>query len=102
MLPETEPQDPFYVRDTISMLRPYAEDGPWAPRLSKMRILKAQIEENVPDAKEKRPALLAMIDDAVARIHAGTYEYCATCGRRIDDDRIRIESPWITRCAACR
>src|SRR5437660_1731630 len=41
-------EDPFYVRDTIAMLRPYPEDGPWAGRISKMRILKAQIEENAP------------------------------------------------------
>jgi RNA polymerase-binding transcription factor DksA len=93
--------DPFYVRDTIAMLRPYPQDGPWAGRISKMRILKAQIEDNVA-AGEKKPALLQAIEEAVERIHAGTYEFCATCGRRIDDDRVRIESPWITRCSVCR
>ncbi len=97
-------QDPFYVRDTIAMLRPYPDDGPWAGRLSKMRILKAQIEENVPakDREEKPPAVLKMIDEAVARIHAGTYDHCSNCGRQIHDDRVRIEAPWLTRCADCR
>lgn len=95
-------EDPFYVRDTISMLRPYPEDGPWAGRISKMRILKAQIEENTDASKDKKPALLQMIEEAVERIHAGTYEFCATCGRRIDDDRVRVESPWITRCTLHR
>ncbi|HZV01735.1 MAG TPA: hypothetical protein VFF73_33800 [Planctomycetota bacterium] len=94
-------EDPFYVRDTIAMLRPYPQDGPWAGRISKMRILKAQIEENAAPG-EKKPALLEAIEEAAQRIHAGTYEFCATCGRRIDDDRIRIESPWITRCSQHR
>src|SRR4051812_41423263 len=95
--------DPFYVRDTIAMLRPYPEDGPWAVRVSKMRILKAQIEENAgPAAADKKPALLQMIDEAVERICAGTYEFCAVCGRKIDDDRVRVESPWITRCSEHR
>lgn len=94
-------EDPFYVRDTISMLRPYEADGPWAGRLSKMRILKAQIQENAAPT-DKKPALLDAIEEAVARILAGTYEFCAVCGRRIVDDRIRIESPWITRCSEHR
>jgi hypothetical protein len=93
--------DPYYVRDTIAMLRPYPADGVWAGRLSKMRILKAQMLENA-GASDKKPALLVAIDEAEERIHAGTYGHCAACGRLIDDDRIRIESPWITRCAACR
>ena len=92
-------EDPFYVRDTIAMLRPYPQDGPWAGRISKMRILKAQIDENPTD---KKPALLGAIEEAVERIHAGTYEVCASCGRRIDDDRVRTEAPWITRCSTCR
>jgi hypothetical protein len=97
-------QDPFYVRDTIAMLRPYPQDGPWAGRLSKMRILKAQIEAEIPakDLEAKRPPLLALIDEAVARIHAGTYGHCATCGRSIPDDRVRIEAPWIVHCAEHR
>ncbi len=96
-------EDPFYVRDTIAMLRPYPEDGPWAPRLAKMRILKAQMEENAgPADKDKKPALLVSIDEAVQRIHAGTYEFCSVCGKRIEDDRVRIEAPWITRCGEHR
>lgn len=96
--------DPFYVRDTVAMLRPYHEDGPWAPRLAKIRILKAQIEENVPekDRAARKPVLLAAIDEAVARILDGTYDHCASCGRLIHDDRARIEAPWITRCTTCR
>ncbi len=91
-----EEADPFYVRDTIAMLRPYPEDGPWAPRLAKMRVLKAQMEEG--GAPDKKPALATAIEEAVQRIHAGTYEFCAVCGRRIEDDRTRVEAPWITRC----
>jgi RNA polymerase-binding transcription factor DksA len=93
-------EDPFYVRDTIAMLRPYPEDGPWATRLAKMRILKAQMEEG--STPDKKPALLSYIDEAVQRIHAGTYEFCSVCGKRIEDDRARVEAPWITRCAEHR
>ena len=95
-------EDPFYVRDTIAMLRPYQQDGPWADRMAKMRIMKAQIEENVAATPDKKPAFLVQIEEAVSRIQAGTYEFCAVCGRRIEDDRARVEAPWITRCAEHR
>ena len=83
------------------MLRPYPEDGPWAGRLSKMRIVKAEIQEHL-TAKDKPPVMLALIDEAVARIMAGTYDFCSGCGKKLVEDRVRVESPWITRCAACR
>jgi hypothetical protein len=93
-------EDPFYVRDTIAQLRPYPEDGPWAPRLAKMRLLLAEMGD---EAKAgQKPSLLVQIEEAVARIHAGTYGHCASCGRRIVEDRVRTEAPWITRCNACR
>jgi RNA polymerase-binding transcription factor DksA len=95
-------EDAFYVRDTIAMLRPYEQDGSWAPRIAKMRILKSQIEENAATPADKKPALLLAIEEAVSRIQAGTYEFCAACGQRIHDDRVRIEAPWITRCAEHR
>src|SRR5581483_5847143 len=50
---EMPEEDPFYVRDTIAMLRPYQQDGPWADRMAKMRIMKAQIEENVAATPDK-------------------------------------------------
>ena len=96
-------EDPFYVRDTIAMLRPYELDGRWAGRLSKMRILKAQIiEGGDASAGGKSPPLLASIDEAVERINNGTYGVCASCGKSIQEDRVRMESPWITRCPDCR
>jgi RNA polymerase-binding transcription factor DksA len=92
--------DPFYVRDTIAQLRPYPVDGPWAPRLAKMRLLLAEMSDESTAAK--KPALLVQIEEAVSRIHAGTYDHCSSCGRRIVEDRVRTEAPWITRCPACR
>ena len=93
-------EDPFYIRDTISELRPYPQDGVWAPRLAKMRLLLSEMDE---EAKAgKKPPLMAAIEEAIARIHAGTYDHCASCGRRIVEDRVRTEAPWITRCQACR
>lgn len=93
-------EDPFYVRDTITELRAYPSDGPWAPRLAKMRLLVSEMSEDV--AAGKKPALLASIEEAVERIQAGTYDHCASCGKRIVEDRVRTEAPWITRCSACR
>jgi RNA polymerase-binding transcription factor DksA len=91
--------DPYYNRDTIAALKQKPEDGPWAGRMAKLRILKAQIEEN---AKGESPPLLKAIDEALDRIRAGIYHLCSKCGRRISETRDRTEGPWITSCAACR
>ena len=93
-------EDPFYVRDTIAELRAYPANGLWAPRLAKMRLLLSQMGDEA--ASGKKPPLLVSIEEAVGRIQAGTYDHCAACGRRIVEDRVRTEAPWITRCSACR
>lgn len=91
--------DPYYVRDTISQLRTRPEEGAWAVRLAKLRVLKAQIEEHSAGA---RPPLLEKIDVAIDRIRRGLYHLCAKCGRRIAEDRIRAEGPWLVECESCR
>ena len=91
--------DPYYVRDTISQLRTKPEEGAWAGRLAKLRLLKAEIEEHSGGAK---PALLQAIEVAFDRIRRGVYHLCAKCGRRIFEDRVRIEGPWIVTCTDCR
>jgi RNA polymerase-binding transcription factor DksA len=43
---------------------------------------------------------LREIDAALARIAAGTYGVCETCGERIPDDRL-LARPTATRCVRC-
>ncbi len=92
-------EDPFYNRDTIAMLKPRS-DGPWSGRASKLAVLKAQIEEHA--APGAPPALLSRVNEALARLDAGVYHLCARCGRKVSEDRDRVESPWLVDCAACR
>ena len=41
------------------------------------------------------------IEEALARIHSGTYGACERCGRPIPIDRLRAR-PWVVRCAECQ
>lgn len=50
------------------------------------------------DERERRE--IAAIDAALARIHAGSYGTCLTCGKAIQVARLRAQ-PTATTCAAC-
>ena len=43
---------------------------------------------------------LQQVDDALARMDAGTYGICAGCGRPIPDGRLEVR-PFAERCVAC-
>lgn len=45
--------------------------------------------------------VLAAIDEALARLDAGTYGTCATCGRPIGEERLAA-MPYATQCIDCR
>ena len=45
--------------------------------------------------------LLQAIDDALARIDAGTYGTCVNCGARIATERLEA-MPWATLCIECK
>jgi RNA polymerase-binding protein DksA len=45
--------------------------------------------------------VLAEIDDALARMDAGTYGVCVTCGSPIGADRLEA-IPWARQCIGCR
>jgi DnaK suppressor protein len=45
--------------------------------------------------------LLAAIDEAVARIDAGTYGICVNCGAQIAPERLEA-MPWATLCIDCK
>src|SRR5262245_41609817 len=44
--------------------------------------------------------LLGQIDEAVARIDAGTYGICMECEKRIEERRL-VAVPWARRCFVC-
>ncbi|MGN7949229.1 TraR/DksA family transcriptional regulator [Microbacterium sp. 22215] len=43
---------------------------------------------------------LQQVDDAIARLDAGTYGVCANCGRPIPTARLEVR-PFATHCVAC-
>nr|WP_201470382.1 TraR/DksA C4-type zinc finger protein [Microbacterium hydrocarbonoxydans] len=43
---------------------------------------------------------LRQVDDAIARLDAGTYGVCASCGRPIPAARLEVR-PFATHCVAC-
>ncbi|MGM7672210.1 TraR/DksA family transcriptional regulator [Microbacterium sp. A93] len=43
---------------------------------------------------------LQQVDDAIARMDAGTYGVCTSCGRRIPVARLRVR-PFAERCVPC-
>ena len=43
---------------------------------------------------------LQQVDDAIARVDAGTYGVCANCGRPIPAGRLEVR-PFATHCVAC-
>lgn len=45
--------------------------------------------------------LLAAIDEALARIDAGTYGVCVNCGAQIAPERLEA-MPWATLCIDCK
>jgi RNA polymerase-binding transcription factor DksA len=55
-----------------------------------MRELDEGLEENAEH-------LLREVEDALARIEAGTYGTCVVCGKPIDDERLRAV-PYATLC----
>jgi RNA polymerase-binding transcription factor len=48
----------------------------------------------------RRQAEMARLDTALARLDAGKYGYCVSCGREIEDRRLEAD-PAVANCAAC-
>ena len=51
--------------------------------------------------EENAEAVLKAIDSALARMEAGTYGLCQSCGRPISPERLEA-IPWATRCIDCK
>src|SRR4051794_11936868 len=65
----------------------------------------AECAQSVPDPVAQRRSAdlqvtIAEIDAALARIDAGTYGSCVTCGAAIPEERLELR-PFAGRCVAC-
>lgn len=45
-------------------------------------------------------AVLSEIDEALARLDAGTYGACSCCGADVEPERL-LTAPWTRQCARC-
>ncbi|HEX9415263.1 MAG TPA: TraR/DksA C4-type zinc finger protein [Gaiellaceae bacterium] len=60
------------------------------------------LDEEIDDTLEENSGhVLEEIDDALARIDAGTYGICAICGREIALERLEA-IPYATQCIDCK
>ena len=57
-------------------------------------------QERIARVGEAESAELARVEAALARVIAGTWGTCATCGEPIDPRRLEA-SPWAAQCAYC-
>ena len=65
----------------------------------------AECAQSVPDPVAQRRAAdlqdtIAEVDAALARVDAGTYGRCVTCGAEIPEERLELR-PFAERCVAC-
>jgi DnaK suppressor protein len=65
----------------------------------------AECAQSVPDPVAQRRSAdlqvtIAEIDAALARIDAGTYGRCVTCGAEIPEERLELR-PFAGRCVTC-
>jgi DnaK suppressor protein len=51
--------------------------------------------------RERNEQHLAQVDAAIARLDAGTYGICASCGRQIAPERLEA-IPWAALCIDCQ
>jgi DnaK suppressor protein len=51
--------------------------------------------------EENSEHVLSSIEGALARIDAGTYGTCLSCGQRIAEERLAA-IPWATHCIGCK
>ncbi len=51
--------------------------------------------------RERADHQLALVDEALARLEAGTFGTCVRCGKRIAPERLEA-LPWAARCIACQ
>lgn len=83
---------------TIRASGPVMLDQTAVGRLSRMDALMNQGLAQASDARTVQE--LALVEDALARIEAGTYGFCQTCTHPIPSDRLAV-LPETRTCAGC-
>ncbi|MBA2281911.1 MAG: TraR/DksA C4-type zinc finger protein [Acidimicrobiia bacterium] len=83
--------------DIIQASELVATDDEHDPEGATIAFEREQIHALLREAR----AVLAEVEDAFARLSAGTYGSCSTCGRAIDAHRLeaRPATPWCLDCA---
>ena len=62
----------------------------------------ATLDREIDDTLEENSTrMLAAIDAALARVEAGTYGTCESCGREISGERLEAY-PWASLCIDCK
>src|ERR1043165_5970696 len=51
--------------------------------------------------RDRSAAQLTLVDEALARLHAGTYGPCVRCGRAVGAARLEA-LPWAAHCIECQ
>ena len=51
--------------------------------------------------RDRADQQLALVDEALARLEAGTFGTCVRCGKRIARERL-VALPWAARCIDCQ
>ena len=51
--------------------------------------------------RDRADGQLALVDEALARLDAGTFGTCVRCGRPVGTDRLEA-LPWAARCIDCQ
>jgi len=85
-------------RDTAEARRPVDLDQTSIGRLSRMDAVQQQAMAQATD--RRKTAALQRIDAALARMQAGDYGWCVTCGEPIAPKRLALD-PAAAECIAC-
>ncbi|MGD2132782.1 MAG: TraR/DksA C4-type zinc finger protein [Maricaulaceae bacterium] len=78
--------------------KPVELDQQSVGRLSRLDSM--QVQAMAKAAEARRAGEIKRIDAALARLDAGEYGWCVTCGEAISADRLSID-PAAPQCAAC-
>lgn len=88
------------MKASIEGSRPVELDQTRVGRLSRMDALQGQAMAQ--ETERRRKIELQRIDAALARVEAGDYGYCVTCGEEISSKRLALDpsTPLCIDCAA--
>ena len=74
-----------------------ASDGVFEPEEEAVDLQETDVDQAILDNEK---ALLAEVQQALARIENGTYGICSNCGQPIPEKRLEA-IPWATLCLVC-